>query len=287
MTAPRACLLIRRNWQYRTDAFVSGLTRAGFVVTENPAHPQEHDVLVLWNRMSRFAKFARQFEDAGARVIIAENGWIGRDEEGNKLIALCLGHHNGAGTWNVGPPGRWESFGIALQPWRSCGEHILVLPQRGIGESGVAMPHGWGNEIEGRLRRMTKRRIVVRRHPGMHLPEEPDFSGVHAVVTWASGGAIKAIVAGVPVFYEFRKWIGAGAAKPLDGADLENPFLGDRMPMLERLAFAQWRISEIVTGEAFRWLLASSSTKAESAVPAKSVPRCSAESPPVAIGCSA
>lgn len=74
------------------------------------------------------------------------------------------------------------------------------------------------------------------------------------MVTWASGAAIKAIIEGIPVFYEFNDWIGAPAARyGID--DTENPFLGDRNPMLHRLSWAQWTAEEIASGEPFKCLL--------------------------------
>jgi hypothetical protein len=75
-----------------------------------------------------------------------------------------------------------------------------------------------------------------------------------AAVTWGSGAAIKAIIAGVPVFHEFSRWIGAPAAK-FGAANLEQPFVGDRLPMLRRLAYAQWSVAEIERGEPFALLL--------------------------------
>lgn len=240
---------------YRTRAFMAGLERCGFRVTDDPGGPAPGDVLVIWNRRERNEKHARTFERAGAAVIVCENGWIGGDGKGQKLFAMCLGHHNGAGTWAVGEGDRWARLGIDLLPWRAEGDRILVLLQRGIGEPGVAMPHEWRHDIERRLRKVTKRPVVVRDHPGMHNPDsDPDWRNVHAVVTWASGAAIKAIAAGVPVFYDLPQWIGAGAAR-FGIADLEDPFLGDRLPMFQRLAWAQWSVDEIAEGAPFRCLL--------------------------------
>jgi hypothetical protein len=252
---PKACLLIRRNWFERTDAFVHGLERCGFEVTDSPARPGKGDVIVLWNRLRRYESHAKAFVAAGASVLIAENGWIGRDGAGRILIALSRDHHNGAGTWPVGEADRWSGFGIELKPWRERGEHVLVLLQRGIGEEGVAMPRHWGDQIALRLKAVTRRQVVMRPHPGIHAPsDDPDFRGAHCVVTWASGAAIKAIVAGVPAFHEFPEWIGGSAAR--FGIDhIEEPFLGDRLPMLQRLAWAQWSLEEIASGEPFRCLL--------------------------------
>ncbi len=251
----RACLLIRTDIKARWQAFQAGLQRAGFEVTPSEFHdPQPHDVLVIWNR-HRHNALARRFEGAGAAVIVSENGWV-RRIDGLKTIALCRGHHNGAGEWPEGEEDRWSALGVELQPWRSGGEHILMLDQRGIGEPGVAMPRGWTASAVSRLQSMTRRRIVVRRHPGnAEPPPEPDWTDCWAAVTWASGAGIKAIIAGIPVFYGLENWIGGLAARyGLD--DIERPFLGDRLPMLRRLAHAQWTLDELTTGEPFARLLA-------------------------------
>lgn len=250
---PRACLMIRPDVKPRWQAFQAGLSRAGFSVQTELSNPNADDVLIIWNR-HRFSGQARQFEVAGARVIVSENGWLNA-ADGTKRIALQLGHHNGIGEWHEGPEDRWSDLGIALNPWRADGDHLLVLAQRGIGEAGVAQPRGWAESIAAQLRSRTGRNIIVRQHPGNHEPPlEPDWSRCWAAVSWASGAAIKAVVAGVPVFYGLNKWIGAPAALPVS-ADIEQPYLGDRLPMLRRLAYAQWSLPEISTGEPFVRLL--------------------------------
>ena len=213
-------------------------------------------MVISWNRIGHRHEICRQYEAAGAAVIVAENGWI--HAPGRKFYALCLNHHNGAGRWHVGADDRFGKLGIDLKPWREKGDHILVLPQRGIGEPGIAMPRQWMVGIEKRLKESMRLRrpIRMRHHPGQSdRPLEPDLENCHAVVTWASGAAIKAIAAGVPAFYELKDWIGGPAAKR-GFKDLEAPFLGDRMPMFHRLSWAQWTADEISTGEPFKWLLA-------------------------------
>lgn len=241
------------------EEFLGGLRRLGYNRDPLPkSRPEPGDLLLMWNRRSVDATYAKNFEHAGGTVIVAENGYInGRD--GEKRYALALGHHNGAGRWRVGGPERFEALRLELAPWRMSGDHVLVLPQRGIGEGGVAMPMQWGHRMFVDLQRTLARPVRLRRHPGDLKKSEPyvDLQNAHCAVTWGSGAGIKALAVGIPVFHAFPRWIGAGAASPLDGADLERPFMDDdaRLTMFRRLAWAQFTMREIVSGDAFAWLL--------------------------------
>lgn len=244
-----ANILLHHSAHYRSDLFAEGFKRHGFVPIKSRSHrPTPNDVLLIWNRNPPQEKIAQDYERAGATVVVAENGYIG------KTKALALNHHNGAGRWYVGDTPR--HMDIDVKPWRRDGDHILVLPQRSIGEKGIAMPRNWLNVTLEHLKRKTKRPIKVRQHPGKDrdvIPLEDDLRGVWAVVTWGSGAGIKAMVAGVPVFYQLKDWIGRPAATSV--MDIENPWMGDRYEMLRWVSWAQWNWDEIKTGEAFKWLL--------------------------------
>jgi hypothetical protein len=255
----RACCLFRSTaGVYKRDEFLSGLGRHGFAGQPMPLRtPTPADVLLIWNRIPAFEQYIRPYETVGARVIVTENGYIhGRD--GAKRYALALGQHNGAGKWPVGAPERLEKLNLELHPWRSGGESVLLLPQRGIGARGVAMPPQWAHQALAALKGGTRRPVAFRRHPGP-LKTEPyaELAQAHCAVTWGSGAAIKALAFGVPVFHGFPAWIGGSAALRLDGADLERPKMDDgaRLAMFQGLAWAQWEISEISSGEAFAWLM--------------------------------
>lgn len=251
-----AVCLIRDREPYAQSQFVEGLRACGYNVShEIRRPPNPGDVLLIWNRGGIRDHYARQYEAIGAKVIVAENGWIGKTKDGGKFYSLCLGWHNGLGQWKVGPEDRWPLLNTGLHPWRSAGDHILVLPSRGIGAPAIGMPREWPVQIVKRLRKQTRRPIKIRPHPGdKNADLTDDLRNCHAVVTWGSGAAVKAIAAGIPAFYELEHWIGAGAAKRL-GEDIEDPFLGDRMPTFERMAWASWDANEISTGKPFNWLL--------------------------------
>ncbi len=242
----------------RQGAILAGLKRAGYRIVHGLGGPKSpNDVLVTWT-LHRGCKenAARAFEAAGGRTIVCEEAYF-RRVRGEKHFAIALGDHNGAGRWRIGGPERWESFGIGLKPWRKDGEHIIVREQRGIGSARMASPPLWHDQAIARLRQLTHRPIVLRRHPRNAPDQEPletALANCWAVVTWASAIAAQALALGVPVFYEAPHIVCAGACRR--GVEqIETPLKGDRLPALERLAWAQWSMSEIACGDPFRTLL--------------------------------
>ncbi len=242
----RAFLGLRDGVHYRREAFTRGLERCGYTVLhEITTRPRDGDVLVIWNRYSQFANAADAFESRRLPVLVAENGYLGNEFAGDRWYAISRSQHNGAGTWPQGDAQRWDALGVELQPFRPAGGEFVVLPQRGIGPPGVAMPRDWPERVH---RRLTKERIPhrVRPHPGQGaaISLEQDLAHASGVVTWGSGAALKALVLGISVFHDMPHWIGAQ-----DNTD------AGRLAMFRRLAWAQWTLNEITNGEPFRRLL--------------------------------
>lgn len=253
-----AYVLIRELPHYRRDAFVSGLEACGYrVLCEQPKRPQPGDVVAIWNRYGRYAEAARRVDLAGGRVIVAENGYLGKDAQGIQHYALALDGHNGSGRWYVGGRERWDALGIEMKPWRQDGRHIVVRAQRGIGTPDMASPPKWHLKMAARLRAMTKRPVVVREHPA-NAPDQPPLEehlrNAWALVTWASSDAGKALVAGIPVF-RCAPHIVCEKACRYGIDDLENPLMGERLPAMIDLAWGQWSLAEMASGLAFRTLL--------------------------------
>ena len=243
----KAVCLIREQPLYRRDAFVSGLESIGAKVRftfDGTANPD--DVLVIWNRYGTNDQIASKFR----RVIVCENGYLGRDWRGGHWYSMSLDHHNGAGRWYPGGPERWDSWGVDLAPWRETGETV-ILPQRGAGPPGIAMPPWFVNEAK-----RFAPRARVREHPGENdcVPLDEDLKDCGLVVTWGSGAAIKALTMGIPVAHWFDRWIAKGAAR-IGKDGIERPKRSGRLEMFRSLAWAMWNTEEIANGAPFRHLL--------------------------------
>lgn len=202
--------------------------------------PGERDILVTWNRIREGETAARAFESRGRPVLVTENATWGNEFAGERWYTLARGFHNTAGCFPVGGPERWDRLGVQLAPARTDGE-IVLLPQRGIGPPGVAMPASWP---EIALRRHGGR---LRPHPGTRkaIPLVDDLAQCGRVVTWGSGAAVQALLMGIPVISEMPGWI----------AEQDNTDAG-RLQMLRELAWAQWTLLEIASGEPIKRLLA-------------------------------
>jgi hypothetical protein len=234
--APTAWLNERTKIPGRKEALISGLEFCGFQVHSGSPSQAVGDLFVTWNRSGLDDTTARAFEKAGRKVIVIENaswnGWVP-----GKWLQMSPSRHNTAGLFPIGSPDRWDYLGVHLSPWRAPGGETVALAQRGIGSPPTAMPRDWPS----------RQRCRVRRHPGRGATIEElkkDLTNCSKVVTWGSAAALVALSWGIPVESQMPNWIG----------EQDNTDEG-RLSMFRRLAWAQWRMEEIASGEAFQWIL--------------------------------
>lgn len=236
----RAWLNLRYTVPERRAAFKLGLEVCGYdVVYGLPNDIKKGDIFVTWNRIGAANVVAKRFESAKNTVIVAENATWGNGFLGRHWYTLGLNYHNTSGRYPVGSNARWDDLGVSLAPFRPLGE-VVILPQRGIGSSPTVMPRDWPKLA---AKRHGGR---VRKHPGK-LPGislEDDLKKCGLAITWGSGAAIKALMMGIRVKSEMPNWIG----------EQDNTDAG-RLAMFRRLAYAQWTIDEIKTGEPFSRLI--------------------------------
>lgn len=180
------------------------------------------------------------------------------------------------------PADRWQAqssqLNIKPAPYRTEGRHVLLLGQvaRDASLRGVDIVK-WLRDTAIEVRRRSTRPIVVRLHPSMRWrdrkaaiaacaeiadltisPLERTFSADIAdawtCVTYSSGGAVDALLAGVPpicmspanVAYEL-------CSKSIE--DIEQPLQPDREQFLRDIAYSQWTREEMADGTAWRHLL--------------------------------
>lgn len=248
----------------------AGMKRLGYatVDADSDANDVMGDALVTWNLHGWHNVLAEKHKARGAPVLVAENGYCGRDGEGNQMLALARDAHNGAGTWPhkrdaLAPQDRWLALGLDVEPWgRRKIRQVLVCAQRGIGSPGMASPGGWGETTADRLR-AAGYDVTLRRHPGRFAPEIPladHLAWSDACVVWSSNCAVHALIAGVPVFYAAPTCIAAPASRRLGPAWLlDDPLRDDMMRevCLRRMAWAQWSAAEIASGGALAAVMAS------------------------------
>jgi hypothetical protein len=249
--------LLRRSIHYRRDAFDAGLLANGFELVNSLPKPKPGDVAVMWNRYGGYHEQALHFERAGAAVLVVENGPLGKDWRAGEWFSLAVGHVAGPGKFADGGPSRWDSWGVKMAPFRTGGRETVILGQRGIGEPGIKSPERWAE--------VTRHRHGgrIRLHPAgkeSHVvPLLDDLADAREVITWHSGAALLALLAGIPVWCDFPQWIGIGAdaARPLSEWPGEpQRFDAARLAIFRRLAWATWNLDEIRTGEPIARLLA-------------------------------
>lgn len=264
----RAFVVIREQPWYRRQSFADGLKAAGYeVLLKQPDHVDAHDVLCQWNRYGSSHELALRFEKCGGTVIVCENGFLGERGSSPKYdvhpggpqphhyYSLAIGWHNGRGQWVTGGTERWERLGVPLMPWRTTGKHILVCANRSFGVEPQVMPSDWAERTAARLKKQTARQVVIRLHPGNDAPKRPlaeDLKGCWACIIWSSGAAVHALAQGIPTFIEAPFHILKAASAT---GSIDDPVMPERLPHFQRMAWAQWRISEVASGEPFKYLL--------------------------------
>ncbi len=263
----RALVLVRAQPQYRREAFEASARAAGYQVVSSLPTPARTDICITWNRYGGADAQARAVEAAGGQVLVTENGYLGRDARGQKLYALHLGMLHGAGRWPRGGAERLAALALpAFEPWRTGGREVLVLAQRGIGIDPVRASPGDAERVAWNIRRATGLPVRIRIHPGDREPEVPlehDLREALYVVTHTSAAGLHAMMMGVPCVTTAPWWMGLPAAMyvapdsprwPRAAHELARDD-GHRLATFQRIAWAQWTVDEIATGEPIRRVL--------------------------------
>jgi hypothetical protein len=243
----KAVIRIRPEPAYRREAFVKGLQRIGYTISDGSRDNRDwrpdgrEDLLVLWNRkQGTDERMAEVWEARGGTVLVVENAYLQQVDK--SMYAISTHQHNGAGWFPVGGEDRFSGLGFPSVPMRSTTpvelSRVLVIGQRGIGSKLMASPALWG---EKQLARLGRKHAWVRPHPGNFKPRVPllaDIEKATDVLIWSSSAGVRALVEGLPVHHHAPHWIC-------------EDWRGNREAALNRMAHGQWSVEEITAGEPF------------------------------------
>jgi hypothetical protein len=272
----KAYSLLREQPYYRRDVFESGLRAAGHKVHRGqPPAPDANTLLLIWNRYAEHHTLAKRVESAGGMVIVAENGYIGKNgvspkfdvypdgPKADSYYAISFGYHNSDDVIVLpeNQPSRFAQLNIEVKPWRfSQDGYILLCPNRSFGVPERMMHPDWATRAAMQLRAGTSVPIRIRMHPGNNAPKrslQEDLEGANVVVIWSSSVGVHALVQGVPVVCCAPYWICKSAALTFEEViagrheRLCDPTI-TRSIALERMAWGQWTCEEIASGLPFK-----------------------------------
>ena len=253
-------------------AFENAIRRKGWEVSY---HDTNADVAVIWSvlwqgRMASNQKIWEHFHRKNKPVIVLEVGALDR---GN-LWKVALNGINGAGYFgseNNGPERR-KKLNLSLKPWKQANT-IYICGQHPNSQQWKGMPsiRRWFDEVIAEIRKKTDRNIVVRPHPRSpmmytsyhvnviveypkHLRETYDsfdfdeaLQNAWAVVNHNSNVGPVAVLNGVPAFVGIDSY--AAPVASFDLSRIEDPFMPDREQWANDLAYTEWTLEEIASGE--------------------------------------
>lgn len=176
-------------------------------------------------------------------------------------------------------PDRWkkisQKLNLELKPQKINGEHILLCLQRNGGWSMQGLDvQQWLDQTVIKIRQYSKRKIIVRTHPGdkkinsilkinhknVVLSKNPnlidDLKDAWATVVYNSSPSVSSVIEGVPVFITDKQPKNSQSFEVanLDLSNIENPSLPDRQAWIEKISMCHWNFEELRSGEAWDYI---------------------------------
>jgi hypothetical protein len=164
---------------------------------------------------------------------------------------------------------------VSLKPWRSDGNHILILCQRPKGWNMLGNDQDlWLDKTISKIRKYSQRPIVVRMHPrdGTRFKQIEKIKKRHGntisisekenikdelINCWCAVGYnstpnVVSAIEGVPVYLEDPKHSWAADIAFTDLSLIENPPMIDRTAWTKKIANIHWSNDEVVQGKLWR-----------------------------------
>ncbi len=258
------------------EAMVKGARRHGIKAEalegDHPENPP-CDVVVLFGVKARMRFEA--YRAAGVQTVMIDKGYYrGRIAiAGGKVSKFWRvavnAHHPTSYLMSLrAPADRWNDLGVEVRPWRTDGHQVVLAGSSGKFHAfnQLIEPTAYATGIVEALRGLSDRPIIYRPKPSWRdavpidgaafSPPKQEIAkvlkGAWAMVTNGSNACFESVLAGIPVIV-----LGDAVAKPISSTtlgDIVAPRLADdteRQQWLHNLAYCQWTIDEMATGQAF------------------------------------
>lgn len=171
--------------------------------------------------------------------------------------------------------GRWSQFSdwhsAPLRPWRTTGDHVLILCQRPKGFNMFLDQDTWLEKTVDKIRKHTQRPIMIRMHPGdgtrfkqiekiqkrygstVSISEHANIRDA-LVNCWCTVGInstpnVVAAIEGIPGYVEDTRRSWAADVAFTDLAQIENPPLPDRTEWIHKIANIHWSNQQVTSGQ--------------------------------------
>jgi hypothetical protein len=253
-------------------AFLESCKKNGHEIIENS---YDADVAIIWSvlwhaRMMRNELVWNHYRSKNKPVVVLEVGALDR----GRLWKVGVNGINGSGYF--GPKGmdssRRKMLDINIKSWKQSTD-ILICLQHSKSDQWKGMPaiEHWLDNIIGKLRKKSDKKIVVRSHPRHQIKLNHNYkdlifdypkslnsvddsinfknalNSVWAVINWNSNPGVIAALNGIPVFTGPTNL--AAPVANLDFDMIENPSMPDREQWANDLAYTEWTVDEIAKGE--------------------------------------
>lgn len=230
----------------------------------------EFDCAFFYGMSEGLRQVFTDYIEAGRKAIYCDLGYWGRRKktrfDGYHKLSINDRHPTAYFQRRAHDPQRFRLHGVPIEPWRNPGRAIVVV---GMSNKGAVFegfqPEQWERETVQRIREVSDRPIIYRPKPNwlgarpiegtIWMPRDPIedvLADAYCVVTHHSNFAVEAILAGIPAIVD------EGVATVMGGrslADLEAlPRPDCRAQWAADLAWTQWSLAEMQTGEAWRYL---------------------------------
>jgi hypothetical protein len=231
------------------QALAEGLRRHGIRVVTGRRWPARTRTVACWGW-----RLGSRFRRMGHEVLVMERGYLG---DRFKWASLGWNGLNGRAKFpSVDDPSRFQRhFAHLMKPWRSGGDYALLIGQvpRDVSIRGVNM-NVWYADTAGAMGMPVRFRPHPFARAGQTVPGttlsqgslQEALDGAAVTLTYNSNTGVDSVMAGVPVTVADH----GSMAWPVAGrlGEIVRP---DREQWASRLAWCQWTLDEIRSGEAW------------------------------------